>query len=97
MLPRLLDTLSATFQASSTRMDGLIGQMTQELEKVGVQRQLRGRAAFELCCSCCALAFSLDSVDALLLRRSVRRVGPRLSSGTPHAASCWLGSESTRY
>lgn len=35
VLPRLLDTLSATFQQSSTRMDGLINQMTQELEKVG--------------------------------------------------------------
>jgi hypothetical protein len=35
VLPRLLDTLSTTFQQSSTRMDGLINQMTQELEKVG--------------------------------------------------------------
>lgn len=34
MLPKLLDTLSTTFQQSSTRMDGLIGQMTQELHKV---------------------------------------------------------------
>lgn len=34
VLPRLLDTLSTTFQQSSTRMDGLINHMTQELEKV---------------------------------------------------------------
>jgi hypothetical protein len=36
VLPRLLDTLSTTFQQSSTRMDGLIHQMTQELEKVSL-------------------------------------------------------------
>lgn len=34
VLPRLLDTLSTTFQQSSTRMDGLIDTMTQELGKV---------------------------------------------------------------
>lgn len=44
VLPRLLDTLSATFQASSTRMDGLIGQMTQELKKV---REAGGPKAVE--------------------------------------------------
>lgn len=35
VLPRLLDTLSPTFQQSSARMDGLISQMTHELDKVG--------------------------------------------------------------
>jgi len=44
VLPRLLDTLSATFQQSSTRMDGLINQMTQELEKVGVSECQLGRS-----------------------------------------------------
>lgn len=34
VLPRLLDTLSTTFKESSARMDGIIGHMTQELEKV---------------------------------------------------------------
>jgi hypothetical protein len=101
VLPRLLDTLSATFQASSTRMDGLIGQMTQELEKVGVgQRQLSCAAlAFESCCCCCTAYLSIPRQQYCLvwyLRRSARLVSPRLLSATPHAASCWPGSASTR-
>lgn len=40
VLPRLLDTLSTTFQQSSSRMDGLISNMTQELDKVGGLCQL---------------------------------------------------------
>lgn len=34
VLPRLLDTLSDTYQQSKQRMDGLLEQMTAELEKV---------------------------------------------------------------
>eukprot|EP00882_Tetradesmus_deserticola_P000412 GHRQ01000453.1.p1 GENE.GHRQ01000453.1~~GHRQ01000453.1.p1 ORF type:complete len:617 (+),score=294.46 GHRQ01000453.1:211-2061(+) len=34
VLPRLLDTLSGTYQQSKQRMDGLLGQMTAELEKI---------------------------------------------------------------
>jgi hypothetical protein len=34
VLPRLLDTLSDTYQQSTQRMDGLLEQMTAELEKV---------------------------------------------------------------
>jgi hypothetical protein len=34
VLPRLLDTLSDTYQQSTQRMDGLLEQMTAELDKV---------------------------------------------------------------
>jgi hypothetical protein len=40
VLPRLLDTLSDTYQQSKQRMDGLLEQMTAELEKVCSQHML---------------------------------------------------------
>lgn len=51
VLPRLLDTLSSTFQQSSTRMDGLISNMTQELDRVGCDAIAKAARVVEAVCA----------------------------------------------
>lgn len=68
VLPRLLDTLSHTYQQSVHRMDGLLGEMTKELDKVWYCRTgcaaLALLVGFLLACSfVCSCEHHLDGAE----------------------------------